>query len=470
MRIPLRLQAACFCLALITGAACAQELPPAVDDAFKRVDIPWYGAGIFVQEVGGPVLLAANQDVPLNPASTMKLVTTNAALALLGPAFTWKTQAYANGTRSGDVLLGDLILKGSGDPKLSAESLRQFLQRIRARGIREIRGSLVLDRSAFEDRPFDAASFDGDPLKPYNVGPDALLLNFKSLGFRFVPDDVAGRVNLIMEPPMAGYAVGMPRLAGGECGDWRTRLMPSFGAAGTRFDGVYPASCGERAWYVHPYEMTSNQYFGAVFQRIWTELGGVFTGTVREGPAPQSARLIAEWESPPLTEVVRDINKYSNNVMARQLLLTLANQMLKLPANTERGAAVVKLWLAQKGVEAPDLSIENGAGLSRSERVSASTMGRLLALAYQAPTMPEFISSMPLIGMDGTMRQRLRTQAVAGNGHIKTGTLAEVRSVAGYLQAASGKRYVVVCLINHANAERSQEAIDTLLQWVYDAG
>jgi D-alanyl-D-alanine carboxypeptidase/D-alanyl-D-alanine-endopeptidase (penicillin-binding protein 4) len=470
MRIPLRLQAAYVCLSLLAGAVCAQGLPPVVDDAFKRADIPWYGAGVFVQEVGGPVLLAANQDVPLNPASTMKLVTTNAALAMLGPAYTWKTQAYTNGARSGDALVGDLIFRGSGDPKFTADSLRQFLQRIRARGIREIRGNLLLDRSAFEDTPYDAASFDGDPLKPYNVGPDALLLNFKSLGLRFVPDETTGRVNLIMEPPLAGYAIGMPRLAGGECGDWRTRLAPSFGASSTRFEGAYAASCGERAWYVHPYEMTANQYFGAVFRRIWTDLGGVFTGTVKEGLAPQSASFVAEWESPPLAEVVRDINKYSNNVMARQLLLTLAHQVLKLPANTERGAAVVKLWLAQKGIDAPDLSIENGSGLSRSERISAATMGRLLGLAFQAPTMPEFISSMPLIGMDGTMRQRLRMQPVAGNGHVKTGTLTQVRAIAGYLQAVSGKRYAVVCLINHANAERSQEAIDTLLQWVYDAG
>ncbi len=470
MRIPRRLQVACSLIAF-AGSVMAQQLPIPVADALQRAQIPESAAGIYVQEVGaGPVLLASNEKTPLNPASTMKLVTSDAALEMLGPTFTWKTQAYATGTQAGDVLHGDLIIKGSGDPKLVLENFWLFLRRIRAKGIREIRGNLVLDRSAFESMEFDAGQFDGDPMKPYNVGPDALLLNYKALAFRFTPDAARGVVNVTMDPPLAAYPLTAPHLGNGECGDWHGKLRPAIDGWGARFSGIYSASCGEKVWYVHPYQLTHTQYFHLAFRRLWADLGGTLKGDVQSGVVPPNARLVAEWESASLSEVIRDINKYSNNVMARQLLLTLAANVLNLPANAERGAAVVRTWLSNKGIDAPELSVENGSGLSRNERISALTMGRMLESAFQSPTMPEFMASLPLAGFDGTMRLRLVNQAVAGKAHVKTGMLNEVRNIAGYVLAASGKRYVVVFMINHPNSLRGQAAQDALLQWVYERG
>lgn len=470
MRILKKLYAACF-LFILGYAASAQEMPAAVAKSLVRAGIPIHAAGVYVQEVGdGPVLVASNSTTPLNPASAMKLVTTNAALELLGPSFTWKTQAYIDGNQSGDTIHGDLLIKGSGDPGLVVENLWTFLRRIREKGIRVIRGDLVLDRSAFEQLPYDPALFDGSPHKPYNVGPDALLLNYKALSFRFAPQEASGRVLVGIEPPIAGYPVKPPSLSNDACGDWTTALMPTLDGAGARFDGAYSALCGERIWHVHPHQITHTRYFGAVFRRIWDELGGKLTGEVRNGPVPPAARLVAEWNSSSLAEAVRDINKHSNNVMARQLLLTIAHQALQLPATSERGAAVVRMWLAKKGIDAPDLHIENGSGLSRTERISAVTLGRLLVGAYRSPTMPEFMSSLPLVGYDGTMRRRLNGNGVAGQAHIKTGSLDEVRAIAGYVLAASGKRYAVVCIVNHANARRASEAQDALLQWVHANG
>ncbi|HJV53204.1 MAG TPA: D-alanyl-D-alanine carboxypeptidase/D-alanyl-D-alanine-endopeptidase [Noviherbaspirillum sp.] len=473
MRILERLQAACllFILGCLAGCATAQQLPVPVADAFKRAEIPLEAAGIYVREAGGPLLMASNQNMALSPASTMKLVTSNAALELLGPTFTWKTLAFADGAQSGDVLQGDLIIKGSGDPKLVVENLWLFLRRIRAAGIREIRGNVLLDRSVFENIAYDPAAFDGDPMKPYNVGPDALLLNFKAMALRFVPDPASRTVMVsVNDPPLDAFPIVAPRLTNGECGDWRARLQPVIDAGGARFAGTYSASCGERTWYVHPYQMTHTQYFGLVFRRLWAELGGSLGGEVRDGFVPPSARLVAQWESAPLPEVIRDINKFSNNVMARLLLLAIANHQPGPPANPERGAAAIRAWLVAKGIDAPELVIDNGSGLSRSERISAATMGRLLEAAFRAPTMPEFIASMPLAGYDGTMRQRVNGQGVAGHAHIKTGMLADVRAVAGYVLAASGRRYVVVCIINHPNAMRGPEVQDLLLQWVYEHG
>ncbi|TFW08986.1 D-alanyl-D-alanine carboxypeptidase/D-alanyl-D-alanine-endopeptidase [Oxalobacteraceae bacterium OM1] len=470
MRIFRRLQVAIAFL-FITGAAIAQEIPPTVADALQRAEIPMQSVGIFVQEVGnGPVLLSANAVAPFNPASTMKLVTTDVALEMLGPAFTWKTQAFMTGNLRHEVLRGDLHIRGGGDPKLVVENLWLFLRRIRAKGIRDIQGDVVLDRSIFEAQPQDAAAFDGDPLKPYNVAPDALLVNFKAVTLRFAPTSSGRAVHVSLDPALAAFPVGAPRIAGGDCGDWRRRLNPVIDAYGIRFAGTYAASCGEKYWSIHPYQLSHVKYFDLVFRKLWAELGGRLGGEVREGGVPDAALPVADWESASLSEVIRDINKYSNNVMARQLLLTLANQVTKLPANTERGGTVVRSWLASKGIDAPELAIDNGSGLSRTERISAGTMGRMLSLAFAAPTMPEFIASMPLVGYDGTMRRRLNGQTVAGKAHIKTGTLDDVRSVAGYVQAASGKYYVVAFLVNHPNAGRAVDAQDALVQWVYERG
>lgn len=452
-------------------AAQAQEPPLEMIGALSRAGIPLSSVGTYVQEVtGGKMLVASNATVALNPASTMKLVTTNAALELLGPTFTWKTRAYVSGTQVGDVLNGDLIIKGGGDPKLVLENFWLFLRQARARGIREIRGNVLLDRSLFEEGFYDPAAFDGDPLKPYNAGPDALLLNYKSFSYRFMPDEAGGKVKIVVDPPVAGYPITTPRLTNGECGDWKGKLQTAVSGSGVHFGGVYAASCGEKTWYVHPYQMTHADYFNVVFRQLWADLGGSLKGEVKNGPVPPDARLVAEWESTTLPEVIRDINKYSNNVMARQLLLGLAADIFKLPANPERGGRAIKTWLANKGIDAPELVIENGSGLSRIERISARTLGRMLVAAFYSPTMPEFMSSLPLAGYDGSMRQRVRNRGVAGNAHIKTGSLNDVRAIAGYVLAASGKRYAVVCIVNHRNAPAAQEAGDALLQWVYEHG
>jgi D-alanyl-D-alanine carboxypeptidase/D-alanyl-D-alanine-endopeptidase (penicillin-binding protein 4) len=465
---------------LLSASICAfaQQPPSVVNDALKQAGIPKDAVGIYVQEATpkGKVLIAHNPATGLNPASVMKLITTDAALELLGPGFSWKTTAYADGVQKGDVLDGDLIFKGSGDPKLVIENFWLFLRQIRAHGIRDIRGNVVLDRSVFAQAFYDAAQFDGDPRKPYNVGPDALLLNYKTLAVRFTPDSASGTVNVTLDPPLADVAIRAPALGlgVGTCdGDkWRDQVQEASDEKSVVFNGIFPAACGEKVWYLHPYKMTDNEYFAAVFRQMWRDLGGKFDGKVVSGTLPPTARQVGEWQSPTLPEVIRDINKYSNNVMARQVLLTLAANVgapeSNAPADIATGARVVQDWLAGKGIAAPELVLDNGAGLSRIGRVSAATLGQLLLSAFQSATMPELLSSMPLVGVDGTMRKRLKNRDVSGQAHIKTGSLNDVRAIAGYVLASSGKYYVVVFLINHPRAIYGQAAQDALLQWVYD--
>ena len=456
----------------ITGKVLAQQgLPSEVEGELRQAKIPLNATAAYVQEVGSRAAwISINAKKPFNPASTMKLVTTGAALDLLGPTYAWTTQAYITGNLRDGVLNGDLIIKGGGDPKFLGAHLWQFLRLLHAKGIRDIRGNVLLDRSAFEASDFDPAAFDGAPEKAYNAGPDALLLNFKAVKLQFMPDSTIGKARVGIDPPLGGFALDMPALSDGDCNGWQNKLTPDVHDGGARFTGTYDAACGEKSWFLHAYRMSNDQYFGAIFRQLWREVGGSLRGNVKSSKTPRDAIHLAEWRSPALPEIVHDINKFSNNVMARQLLLTLAADPMGQPATTEQGARVIKGWLANQRIEAPELVIENGSGLSRAERISAATMGKLLAAMWRSPRMPEFMASLPIAAHEGSMRNRLKETSVAGKAYIKTGGLREVRAIAGYVQAASGRRYVVVHFINHENAGAGRAAQDALLQWVYDNG
>jgi D-alanyl-D-alanine carboxypeptidase/D-alanyl-D-alanine-endopeptidase (penicillin-binding protein 4) len=461
-----------FALTLAPLAGSAQSLPATVTSLLATASIPSSSAAVLVQEVGSAKpLLAHNAGQTMNPASTMKLLTSYAALEILGPTFTWHTETYANGRLAGEVLEGDLVIRGMGDPKLTIENFWLLLRGLRARGLRDIQGDLVLDRSYFEAQEDDAGRFDSEPLRPYNVSPDALLLNFKTVRFTFMPGEDGKTVMIVAEPRPAQLELATAvRLVDGPCGDWRARLKADLYSNGTaarvNLSGAYPASCGEKTWNIAL--LGHRAYISGVFRQLWQELGGTIKGSVRDGTALPNARLLFTAESPALSEVVRDINKYSNNVMARQLFLTLSAEVLKVPANTGRSAQVVQSWLAQKSIDAPELVMENGSGLSRRERISAASMGKILISAWQSAVMPEFIASMPLVAYDGTMRRRLKFDNVAGQAHIKTGSLADVRAVAGYVRDVTGRRFAVVFIVNHANAAAAQPAQDALLRWVYN--
>ncbi len=193
------------------------------------------------------------------------------------------------------------------------------------------------------------------------------------------------------------------------------------------------------------------QYAAGTVRAIWRELGGTLLGANRIDRVPEDARLLVRAESPDLVEVIRDINKYSNNTMARQLFLSLGAAFRTGQDSDDAAAAqrVIRQWLERKGLPVARLVLENGSGLSRSERVTARGLASLLQSAWQSPFAAEFISSMPLAALDGTMRKRLQDTAVAGKAHIKTGTLNNVRAIAGYSRDVNGSSWAVVAILNH---------------------
>jgi D-alanyl-D-alanine carboxypeptidase/D-alanyl-D-alanine-endopeptidase (penicillin-binding protein 4) len=466
-------------LLVISHAARAEGLPASVALTLKAAGIPVAATAVVVQQVDAPTpRVAVNARVAMNPASTMKLVTTFAALELLGPAYTWKTEMLASGVLGDGVLTGDLFLRGGGDPRMTYDQFDRLLRQLRGRGVREIRGDLVLDRSAFAVIESDPSRFDAQPTRPYNVAPDALLLNFKAVTLRLLPDDEGKAVIVAGEPQSANVDIvnqlKLGTATNGDCGDWRERLRAdTFAQASSHgpvtrlvLTGTYPAGCGEQRWNIAVQEHPA--FVWGVFRQLWGELGGSISGGVRDGAVPSAARSLAVLSSSTLAEVTRDINKYSNNVMARQLFITLGMESGRRPARAEDGETAVRGWLEARGSKIPELVLENGSGLSRRERISAESLSRLLQMAWKSAVMPELMSSLPVAATDGTMKKRLKQNGVAGQAHIKTGSLEGVRSIAGYVLDRSGRRWVVVFFVNHANAAGAQGAQDALLQWVYE--
>ena len=469
----------------MSGLALAQALPPEVTAALARAQVPLDAVSLLVVDVEGksPPRLSHRAQVPVSPASVMKLVTTYAALDLLGPAYSWRTPVYVDGPIRDGTLHGNLFIKGQGDPKLVVERLWLLLRRVQGLGIERIAGDIVLDRSAFEALELDPASFDGEPLRPYNAAPDALLLNFKSVLMTFVPDRAAHTATVQFEPPLMGVqmqkSVPLSGAENGTCGDYHSALKADFSdPARIRFEGSYPVSCAEKVWpfaYADPPSYNQRAVAG-----MWREVGGKLTGTVRDGRVPDSIGARAkpaleprfEMNSPPLAELIRDINKYSNNVMAQQVFLTLSLPRrdhqgnagpAEAPASRQASREVLRHWWKEHigGDDAP--FIENGSGLSRNERISAQALARLLQKAYRSALMPELMSSLPINGIDGTLKRS--PAMLAGSAHLKTGSLRDVAAVAGYVDGASGKRYCLVAIVNHTNALAARPAFDALLDW-----
>ncbi len=451
-------------------SAQAQPLPANVRQALQKAQLPASALYVFVApaRTGQAPVLVHQAQVPANPASTAKLVTSFAALDLLGPAHTWTTRLATDGVlQPTGVLQGNLYIQGQGDPKLVTERLWLLLQQVQASGIRQVQGDLVLDRSAYADTGSDPAAFDGEPLKPYNAAADALLINFQSQLFRFVPDEALGVVHLSLQPPLAGVELPTqlpikPTPSNASCGDWRAQLQADFSLPlRPVFRGSYPSGCGERWWPIAHGEPA--QFALRAVAGMWRSLGGGLQGQVRWGLLPPQATPRGLFESPPLAEVLRDVNKFSNNVMAQHVYLALAQQRLPLqPAHPDTAREALLAWWQQRiGPEAPPPKMDNGSGLSRDGRISAHGLGTLLQVAYDSPVMPELMASLPVYGLDGTLRRRAPTVSA----HLKTGSLRDVQAIAGYVHTRAGERKVLVAMVNHPNAAGARPVLDALLEW-----
>ncbi len=451
-------------------AGIQSTLPVTVSAFLKTVSVPESALSATILPVGNRTspLLTWQSDVPRNPASVAKLLTTIAALDTLGGDFTWFTDFYYTGYIAGDTLHGNLHIRGGGDPKFVIERIQETMNTLRARGIKTVKGNMVLDNSAFDLPRLPVGEFDGEVLRPYNVQPDALMVNFKSVILTFTPDRKRGVAHVAVEPPMAGLRVpSKVPLRRGRCGDWRTGLRGTFmQAARYQFRGTYPSACGERSWpiaYIAP-----DQYASKALLGIWQSLGGKVSGKVISGPVPSHAQLLYRAPSLPLRTIIADVNKMSNNMMAQQVFLTLAmtpNQ----PATIEKARARILAWWERAlGSEMAKPVIDNGSGLSRDGRISADALIALLQHAAQNQDFTDFYESLGIAGIDGTVLNMGRdgtTPLSIGNAHLKTGSLKDVTALAGYVTGVSGQRYAIAAMINHDDAPKARGALYRLVEW-----
>ena len=453
-------------------AQARDSLPPAVLRVMNRVGIPAKNLSIYVRDAGtNENVLEVNADQPRSPASVIKVLTTYVALDSLGPGYTWKTRAYIDGRMSNGVLDGDLFVVGGGDPYITAEQWWRFVHSLRERGLGKITGDFVIDNAYFAPAAGNRADFDDQPFRSYNVLPDALMVNFQTSRFTLIASEQSTRPMILVNPLPANLQIqNQVRLVGGKCY-----------TSGITFDtpdpidnpnlivvsGALPAACG--SYSIGRAIMSAPDYAYGTFHTLWTQSGGVMQGGMRVDTVSPEAKLFHEHDSAPLAEVIRLVNKYSNNVMARHLLLTLGVEKYGAPAKVESGRNAIRLWLSEHGITMPGLVLDNGSGLSRAERVTARGLGEMLDLAWHSPFMPEFAASLPLSATDGTLRNRFKSPGMQGRIRLKTGHLDNVSALAGFVNAASGKTYVVVIMVNHPGAHGgSGEAVHAeLIRWVF---
>ena len=451
---------------------CDSVLPPGVRSSLDLRRAPDSSLSIYVEnlDTGEPVL-AWNEDVPRNPASVIKLLTTLVALDILGPAYTWKTEAYLLGKTDGDVLDGDLLLKGYGDPFLVTTRVWQMLREIRQKGINRITGDLLIDDSYFDVPYHDPAKFDREPLRAYNVAPNALLMNFKVVRYHFEPDPESATVRIRVDPPLENLRIeNRLKVAQGRCRGYQRgiTITPNETVDHMVMSGQFPSGC--KTYAMHRAVLSHNEFAYGLFKSIWQESGGEFSGGLRNVVKPDDIEPFLVFESLPLADIISKVNKHSNNVMARQLLFTLGAERFVVPGTEEGGRQVIEDWLKSRQLGSAKLKLDNGAGLSRNSRISARNLGEILRYAWQSPFMPEYLSSLSLSGLDGTLMRRFRADPLTGKAHIKTGRLDNVTAIAGYLQSRSGGRYTIVALQNHTDVHRGpgEEVQAALLRWLYE--
>ena len=438
------------------------HLPQAVVKILNKYKLPKDSLSFYIKEYDATdPLLAINIDTPRNPASVIKLLTSYAGLELLGPTYNWETHIHLDGELNDGTLDGNLIIEGGGDPFLVRETFWHLLFTLRNRGLQHIKGDLLIDDELFENEHGSPADFDNKPYRVYNTFPDATLLNFRAHQFHFVP--LKNKVHVYADPPAANLEVrNRLKLVSGACrGKHRqVNFNVSHRKTTTRvtFSGDYPKRCGNQNLFRTI--LSNDDYVFGVFKAFWEDMGGTISGGIAKTSINNDDPFYVV-PSRPLSDIITYINKYSNNVMARQLLLTIGKEQLGAIGSKAAGREAINTWLKTIGISAPELIIENGSGLSRTSRISAQTLAMLLQHALQSPYQPEFFASLPLVGVDGTVKKRLNGKIPPGSARIKTGVIDNVRTMAGYVKSKSNKNYIVVSLQNYRGV---QNTIGTLIQ------
>ena len=484
--------------ALIAGLglpAAHAQLPDSVSVLLRSANIPEDAIGAIVLR-GNTVVMSHGAERSMQPASTMKVVTTAVGLEQLGPAFRGRTELRTSADVINGVLKGDLILRGGADTDFNADVLAHMLQSLRNQGIHTIKGDLILDRQLFQPaRPdIGAPPFDESAEFRYNVIPDALLLNTNMLDIEL--SSTTQQLKLLMLPELDNVTISSDmQLVKGNCARWEDGWRPPEYVRGPNgrlqviLHGTFPQNC-KKATSINV--LDRNDYADKLFRTTWKRLGGTISGSVREAAAtglpptaePVGTRMLADHVARALPEVLRDINKNSDNTLARTLFLSIGSLQsdgwlgsrpvaMTMPEDTAtRSRQVIQEWMQRRGIDTNGMLIDNGSGLSRTGRIAPLQLAGVLQAMQQSVWAPEFQSSLPIVALDGTMRKRLLGSPAASRARIKTGTLKNVVAIAGYVPDANNQLCVVVAMINSdlVGNGNGRAAVDALIEWVARTG
>lgn len=473
--------------AVLTASSLAHaQLPEPVAQALRTTGIAEDAVSLLVLR-DDQTVLSHLADRPMQPASTMKLVSTLVGLETLGPVFRGRTELRTTGELQGDTLKGDLVLRGGADVDLSGEALENMLRSLRYQGIRKIQGHLVIDRQLFNPARADlgAPPFDESPEAYYNVIPDAAMINKNMLQLDL--RSTGTQLKVQMQPALQGVTIAHDmKLIDANCENWESgwklpeAVPQKDGGIKLMLHGTFPKNCNQ-SYSINVVDR--QEYVDRLFRETWKRLGGTISDTTIEGATPPGSRQLAAHLSRTLPEIVRDTNKPSDNLLARLIFLSLGAleadpalgsrpQAGSAELTFSRSDAAVRNWMRVHGINDAGLVLENGSGLSRTERITPAQMGGLLQAGLRSPWAPEFQSSMPIVAVDGTMRRRLHGSPAAGRARMKTGTLSNVVALAGYVPDATGKPLVVVAFVNSslAGGGRGRAVVDSLVDWVARLG
>ena len=456
-------------LSTVTQAAAPiyPNLPAEIQNRLKSSGMSTWGMSAYVQAIGSPrPLISHNAQIARNPASVMKLLTSYVALGTLGPNYRWPIEITTNGSIQGGVLSGNVYIKGYGAPDFDTQALREMLGQLRRKGIHTIQGRLVFDDTFFNGPKIDPGAFDGKPYSSYNAQPDALMFNERRS--QFTASRKGNRISVTTSTPAHNMRiVNRIKRANKTC-RVNTSVKRGRGDAVTiTFTGYLARRCRNRGFTMAVADPANTMY--SAIKKIWTkELKGRFNAQFMVGATPAGVRMVHTHYSKSLAELLPTVVKDSNNVMARQLMRSIGAKRFGAPGTPKKGAEAIDDYLRKQGLNFPELRIENGSGLSRYARISTENISHLLSKAYYGPHRDVWLRSMAVAGVDGTMKGRLRTSAVRGRGFFKTGTLRDVRGIAGYVNAADGRTYVVSILHNDPRARsRGRKIHDNFIEWVF---
>jgi D-alanyl-D-alanine carboxypeptidase/D-alanyl-D-alanine-endopeptidase (penicillin-binding protein 4) len=418
-------------------AVIKQELPPNFSVSVQVADAE-----------SGRILMEKNPDLPLIPASTMKVVTSSAALQVLKPDYTFVTEVFTDEIKAGSA--GNLYLKGKGDPYLVSEQLFALTRELKDRGLTEVRGGIVVDDSYFiPGKPLDEQERLG--YRSYHAPYSALSLNFNSIRILVHPGPEAGRPAVVIADPSSEYAVVKASVKTVP-GRRAARLTIKRESSPSGRDVILVGgSIGRKAEFKSRYVNVTRPslYTGEVFKEFLLREGIRVTGKVVPAKVPKKAVSLLQFHSRPLGIIVYWLNKFSNNFMAEQIALGLGAAVHGVPGTREKGLSVIRRHLLDLGVDEGLFSLSEASGLSRKNRLSASALVRVLTYALHDFSYSwEFASSLGVAGIDGTLKKKFRDKGAVRRIRAKTGNLRGVNALAGFGVSREGRVFVFSVLVN----------------------